>query len=152
MEPNCINFLAKWLADLNSENFKDAIGNVEEKLAIFNQTLSLLDNLLESQNFDPILNELFRSLSFKTKELLEADRTTFWLLDRDRDEFWSIVPLEKGNRPIEIRIPVGVGIIGQAATSKQAVNILDCYNDRSILESARFFYKLRAAGQKSDSM
>lgn len=47
----------------------------------------MLNNLLEAQGFDAILHEMLRSITLKTGELLNADRTTIWLLDEEKMNF-----------------------------------------------------------------
>ncbi|NEO27976.1 MAG: adenylate/guanylate cyclase domain-containing protein, partial [Kamptonema sp. SIO4C4] len=82
---------SNFLAPLSKESFQDVVNDVEEKLKVVNQTLGLLDSVLDSQGFDAILDEMLRSITLKTGELLGADRTTIYLLDDDQDELWSIV-------------------------------------------------------------
>ncbi len=118
------------LAPLTQETFKHGVKAVEQKLKIVNQTLSVLDNVLESQGFDAVLNEMLRSITLKTGELLNADRTTIFLLDEDRDELWSIVAKDESGKNLELRFPKTAGIAGEVATQKAVVNIpYDFYQD-----------------------
>ncbi|MBE9118422.1 GAF domain-containing protein [Lusitaniella coriacea LEGE 07157] len=118
------------LAPLNKDTFREVVTDVEDKLKVVNQTLSLLDNLLDSQGFEGILDEMLRSITLKTGELLGADRTTIFLLDDDQDELWAIVAKGDDGKPLEIRIPVGVGIAGEVAQFKEVINIpYDFYDD-----------------------
>jgi adenylate cyclase len=41
-----------FLAPLNKENFKQVVTDVENKLEVVNQTLTMLDSLLDAQGFD----------------------------------------------------------------------------------------------------
>jgi adenylate cyclase len=119
-----------FLAPLTQETFKQVVADVEHKLHVVNQTLSMLDNVLDSQGFDAILNEMLRSITLKTGELLNADRTTIFLLDEEKDELWSIVAKDERGNNLELRIPKTVGIAGEVATTKQVVNIpYDFYAD-----------------------
>ena len=68
---------ASFLAPLTPDRFREVVNDVEYKLKIVNQTLSLLD----MQGFDAILEEMLTSITEKTGELLNADRTTIYLLD-----------------------------------------------------------------------
>ena len=67
-----------FLAPLNRDKFTDVVRGVEDKLRVVNQTLGMLDSLLDSQGFDSILDEMLRSIALKTGELLHADRTTIF--------------------------------------------------------------------------
>jgi adenylate cyclase len=132
------NFSA-YLAPLNQDNFKRVVDDVHQKLQVMHDTLCMLDNLLDAQGFDAILHEMLRSITLKTGELLNADRTTIYLLDEDKNELWSIVAKDASGNNLELRFPASVGIAGEAATHRQPVNIpYDFYNDpRS--EAARKF-------------
>ncbi|NJO39835.1 MAG: GAF domain-containing protein [Cyanobacteria bacterium CRU_2_1] len=119
-----------FLAPLTQDTFKQVVTDVEQKLQVVNQTLSMLDSVLDSQGFDAILNEMLRSITLKTGELLAADRTTIFLLDEERDELWSIVAQDEKGNNLELRVLKTVGIAGEAATTKSVINIpYDFYND-----------------------
>ncbi|MGF1513817.1 MAG: GAF domain-containing protein [Elainellaceae cyanobacterium] len=119
-----------FLAPLTTVNFKKVVEDVEKKLRVVNQTLTMLDSLLDSQDFEAILNEMLRSITLKTGELLNADRTTIYLRDEDKKELWSIVAKDDNGSNLELRFPETQGIAGEVATSKRAVNIaFDFYDD-----------------------
>lgn len=130
-----------FLAPLKKDTFKEVVTDVEQKLQVVNQTLSMLDNLMDAQGFDAILDEMLRSITLKTGELLNADRSTIFLLDEDKHELWSIVAKDERGNNLELRIPMNAGIAGEVATKRQVVNIpYDFYNDpRS--EAAKKFDK-----------
>lgn len=130
-----------FLAPLKKDTFKEVVTDVEQKLKVVNQTLSMLDNLMDAQGFDAILDEMLRSITLKTGELLNADRSTIFLLDEDKHELWSIVAKDERGNNLELRIPMHEGIAGEVATKRQRVNIpYDFYNDpRS--EAAKKFDK-----------
>lgn len=75
---------SSFLVPLNKDSFKEVVRDVEDKLKVVNQTLGMLDNLLDSQGFDAILNEMLQSITLKTGELLNADRSTIFLLDDEK--------------------------------------------------------------------
>lgn len=115
-----------FLAPLTQDTFKQVVTDVEEKLQVVNQTLSMLD----AQGFESILDEMLQSITLKTGELLNADRTTIFLLDEEKNELWSIVAKGEGGEPLELRIPADKGIAGEVATFKKVVNIpYDFYDD-----------------------
>ena len=128
-----------FLAPLDKESFEEVVEGVEDKLRVVNQTLSMLDNMLDSQGFDAILDEMLQSISLKTGELLGADRTTIYLLDDDEDELVSIVAKGEDGKPLEIRIPIGQGIAGEVAQFKEVVNIpYDFYDDPRSASAKKF--------------
>ncbi|MEO8893654.1 MAG: adenylate/guanylate cyclase domain-containing protein [Coleofasciculaceae cyanobacterium] len=122
---------ANFLAPLNPDNFKEVAHQVQTKLKVVNQTLSMLDNMLDSQGFDAILNEMLRSITLKTGELLGADTTTIFLKDEDRNQLWSIIAQDERGASREIRIPADHGsIAAEVATTKTVINIpYDLFDD-----------------------
>jgi adenylate cyclase len=121
------NFAA-FLAPLTKETFKEVVTDVEDKLKVVNQTLSMLE--LDTQSFDAILREMLDAITLKTRELLGADRATIFLLDEEKNELWSIVAEGDDGRPLELRIPADKGIAGEVASFKKVVNIpYDFYDD-----------------------
>jgi len=118
------------LGHLNKHSFTVVVKEVEEKLKVVNQTLGMLDNILDSQGFDAILNDMLQSITLKTGELLNADRSTIFLLDEEKNELWAIVAKDENGKNLELRFPSHVGIAGEVATEKKVVNIpYDFYND-----------------------
>ena len=119
-----------FLAPLNQDTFKQVVTEVEGRLEVVNQTLSMLDSLLDAQGFDSILDEMLRSITTKTGELLAADRTTIFVLDEERNQLWSIIAKNQGGGSLEIRIPADQGIAGEVATFKKVINIpYDFFDD-----------------------
>jgi GAF domain-containing protein len=95
------------------------------------QTLALLNQVMDNQGFDDILDTTLRSITLKIGKSLSADRTTIFLLDEERNEFWSIVAeSENSDRSLEIRVPANKGIVGEVARIKRTLNIpYDFYDD-----------------------
>lgn len=119
-----------FLAPLTQDTFKQVVTDVEQKLEVVNQTLSMLDSLLDSQGFDSILDEMLRSITLKTAELLNADRTTIYLLDEEKNELWSIIAKDEAGKNLELRFPADKGIAGECATTKKPITIpFDFYDD-----------------------
>jgi signal transduction histidine kinase len=63
----------------------------------------------------------------KVTEIIKADRSTFFVVDRERNLLWSKVV--QGGVPSEIRLGIGEGIAGWVAETGQSVNLLDAYAD-----------------------
>lgn len=103
---------------------------------VVSQTLAMLNSVMDNQGFDDILDATLRSMTIKMGKSLSADRTTIFLLDEEKNEFWSIIAEEdeEGEHSLEIRIPAAQGIVGEVATNRKLVNIpYDFYDDpRSI--------------------
>ncbi|MFB2982601.1 GAF domain-containing protein [Microseira sp. BLCC-F43] len=116
-----------FLAPLTQDSFKRVVTDVEQRLEVVNQTLSML---LGPSGFDNILHEMLSAITLKTRELLGADRSTIFLLDEEKNQLWSIVAEGEDGQPLELRIPADKGIAGEVATYKKVVNIpYDFYDD-----------------------
>ncbi|NJL22176.1 MAG: GAF domain-containing protein [Leptolyngbyaceae cyanobacterium SM1_3_5] len=91
----------------------------------------MLNQVMDNQGFDDILDTTLRSITLKISKSLSADRTTIFLLDQERNEFWSIVAEADGDdRSLGIQIPANKGIVGEVARLKQTINIpFDFYDD-----------------------
>jgi HD-GYP domain-containing protein (c-di-GMP phosphodiesterase class II) len=73
------------------------------------------------------LDALLRDMAQATTKLLEADRATIFIVDREKNELWSRVALGAGVG--EIRLAIGVGIAGTVAATGETINIPDAYAD-----------------------
>jgi signal transduction histidine kinase len=73
------------------------------------------------------LDQLLREVMDRAQELLEAERSTLFVLDRERNELWSKVL--RGLKVHEIRLPVGKGLAGWVAKTGRPVLVSDAYDD-----------------------
>jgi GAF domain-containing protein/two-component sensor histidine kinase len=73
------------------------------------------------------LDQLLVVIMEKITQLMDADRSTLYLLSEDATELWSKVV--QGGEVVEIRLKVGEGIAGWVASSGELVNIPDAYVD-----------------------
>jgi len=73
------------------------------------------------------LDALLRLIAEATIEMVGAERATIYIVDRDRQEFWSRVATGSGVG--EIRFPLGVGIAGTVAKTGETISIPDAYAD-----------------------
>ena len=98
---------------------------------VVSKTLELLDQVMDKQGFDEILDTTLRSITLKLGQSLGADRTTIFLLDSDRQEFWSIfAETNHATNSLEIRVPIDQGIVGEVAAQQRMINIpYDFYDD-----------------------
>ncbi|MGD1905706.1 MAG: GAF domain-containing protein [Leptolyngbyaceae cyanobacterium] len=99
--------------------------------SVVSKTLALLNQVMDKQGFDEILDTTLRSITLKLGQALGADRTTIFLFDSDRQEFWSIIAeTDNENKFLEIRVPASQGIVGEVAANRRMINIpYDFYDD-----------------------
>ena len=72
------------------------------------------------------LELLLPLIIFEAAKVVDADRCTLFILDRDRGELWSKVAQGAAK---EIRVKLGHGIAGTVALTGDAINISDAYQD-----------------------
>ena len=73
------------------------------------------------------LDDLLNVIMEKITVLMQADRSTLFLVDRDQDALWSKVI--QGDQVNEIRLLIGEGIAGWVAKAGQSINIRNAYQD-----------------------
>jgi len=93
------------------------------------QRLLQVTEMSNSDAFESMLDQVLEAFTLKIGQILHADRATLFLLDEARGELWSKVAQTDDERPLEIRVPVSAGIVGQVTTSGRARNIRDVYDD-----------------------
>ncbi|MCP3141613.1 GAF and HD-GYP domain-containing protein [Pyxidicoccus xibeiensis] len=86
---------------------------------------SILD-VAKAMSAEHDLDLLLPLILFEATKVVEADRCSLFILDRERNELWSKVA--QGSKS-EIRLPVGSGIAGQVAQTGTVINIPDAYSD-----------------------
>lgn len=90
--------------------------------ALMAATRSVSQSSLE---IDSIIQRVMES----AKDLMNADRSTFWVIDRETNELWAQIPFEDGTVKT-IRIPIGQGYVGKVAQMGIPLNIpFDLYDD-----------------------
>jgi adenylate cyclase len=89
--------------------------------------LSILLEVMQSLAAERDLDSLLQTIMQKASEVMDADRSTLFLVDEAKQEIWSKVA--QGASVSQIRLPVGAGIAGFVAQTGQTVNIPDAYTD-----------------------
>jgi putative nucleotidyltransferase with HDIG domain len=73
------------------------------------------------------LDALLRVIADATVTMVGAERATIYMIDRERQEYWSQVAT--GDGVGEIRFPLGVGIAGIVAQTGDTISLADAYTD-----------------------
>jgi phosphoserine phosphatase RsbU/P len=89
--------------------------------------LSIILEATQRLNSTLDLAELIDIILHLATRYTGADRGTVFLIDRERDEIWSLVGL--GLDKEEIRLPASRGIAGWVAHHGEVVNLTDAYQD-----------------------
>lgn len=105
---------------LEPHQLASALAREQKKVALVQEVSRALATVHE-------LTPLLAIIMEKVTELMEADRSTLYLLSEDGRALWSKVT--QGGEVVEIRLAVGEGIAGWVAESRQVVNLPDAYQD-----------------------
>ena len=83
-------------------------------------------NALSQSSLD--LEDTLKRVMAQAQELMNADRSTLWLIDEDRNQLWTKIPI--AGQLQEIRIPRTAGFAGIVAQSGEPLLIpFDLYHD-----------------------
>ncbi len=73
------------------------------------------------------LTRLLEVIADQVKKMLNGDRCSVFIMDRQTNELWS--KIAQGMQQTEIRVPFGIGIAGHVAATGLTINITDAYKD-----------------------
>ncbi len=94
-----------------------------------NETLLIaLSEIARTVNAQANLDKLLITIAEQTKMVLNADRCSVFLLDKDKNELWSKVALGIDESE-EIRFSADKGFAGYAVRTGETIRIQDAYND-----------------------
>jgi len=93
----------------------------ERRVQKLQSILEVAKAMTAERDLDALLGLILREAA----AVVEADRCTLFLVDRERGELWSKIAHGAG----EIRIPLGAGIAGAVAGSGRPARIDDAYAD-----------------------
>jgi Nif-specific regulatory protein len=96
------------------------------------EKLPIILKICQKMNAERDLPALLSLIAREAARLAEADRASIFLLDREKQELWSIVTLDG----TQIRFDARLGIAGAAAMTGQTINVEDAYQD------PRFYKKI----------
>ena len=91
-----------------------------------NDRLTEILSICQKMNSERDLGALLDLIAREATSLLDCDRASIFLLDRERDELWSQVAL--GSEEI-LRFDAHLGIAGNAVQTGDTINVSDAYND-----------------------
>ena len=109
------------MQEKNSQKLESQLRQKEKELYSIQKIGQALSNTLK---LDDLLNLIMKEIT----KLMDADRSTLYLVDRQKQEIWSKIALKAEVK--EIRQKIGVGISGYVAATGETINIPDAYKDK----------------------
>lgn len=92
-----------------------------------NDELQMIIKAAELVNSNIRVDEVLKNIIDVATDLTGADRGTIYLVDKEKNELWSLITL--GDEMREIRLKIGEGLAGFVAKSGETVNIKDVQKD-----------------------
>jgi GAF domain-containing protein len=108
---------------LDEAGFSHLLGEITEESQRFLQTTALANDAA----FQSMLEQGLFAFTRKLGQLLNADRSSLFIVDKDSDTLWLRITEDLPDE--EIRIPVGSGIAGAVAASGEPVKVDDAYSE-----------------------
>jgi putative ABC transport system ATP-binding protein len=113
--------LSRHLQDLSDRDFTHELREVTSE---FEQVLQTMD-LASQKAISALLDQVLEVTAIRIGEMVRAERTTVFLVNQARAELRSKIAQHPGDQPLEIQLPMGVGIAGKVAQRGEPMNIAD---------------------------
>lgn len=116
-------------------SFADSMGIILESCQSFNvaarnqRGVSALLKATTTLGQSLDLETTLRAVMDQARNLMQADRSTLFLLSKETNELWTKVATADGKKMVEIRIPANRGIAGYVASTGKTLNIPEAYID-----------------------
>ncbi|MGP1386824.1 MAG: GAF domain-containing protein [Thainema sp.] len=106
--------------DLPTPKFIDLLDQITREFEHFLRAIDMINN----ENLERMLEQILEAFTLKIGQILQAERTTIFMVDREKKQLWSKI----AENSLEIRIPMNKGIAGRVATTGECLNIPDAYS------------------------
>ncbi|WP_044290907.1 adenylate/guanylate cyclase domain-containing protein [Rivularia sp. PCC 7116] len=118
---NRTHALLRRVKDLSVNEFVCLLDFITAEFQQFIRAIELINN----EALETMLEKVLEAITLKIGQILQAEHTTIFLVDRDKGQLWSKVPQNNINKALEIRTPINVGIPGHVASTGQYLNIAE---------------------------
>jgi len=112
---------------LKETELEKQIEELQVKLKRKQIEMSSIQQIGKSLSSELRIKRLLPLIIDEVSRLMNAERSTFYIVDEERGELWSIIAQMAEIR--EIRLKIGKGIAGHVAQTGEVINIKDAYND-----------------------
>ncbi|WNZ23446.1 GAF domain-containing protein [Leptolyngbya sp. NK1-12] len=116
--------LTNRVRDLPIDQFRQFLDQITSEFGHFLRAIDLINN----DSLESLLEQILEALTLKIGQILQADRTTIFLVDEEKEQLWSKIAQAKAGEMLEIRVPMRSGIAGHVAKTGQYLNIADAYS------------------------
>ncbi|MGB3137368.1 MAG: GAF domain-containing protein [Nodosilinea sp.] len=123
--PNQNSSLTSRVRDLPTPQFINLLDQITAEFEHFLRAIDMINN----ESLEVMLEQILEAFTLKIGQILQAERTTIFMVDQEKQELWSKIAQDDGERSLEIRVPMSKGISGYVATNVMPLNIPDAYAD-----------------------
>jgi adenylate cyclase len=116
---NRTHALVRRVKDLSVNEFVCLLDFITAEFQQFLRAIELINN----EALETMLEKILEAITLKIGQILQAEHTTIFLVDYDKNQLWSKVPQDNTEKPLEIRTPIAVGIPGHVASTGEYLNI-----------------------------
>jgi putative ABC transport system ATP-binding protein len=124
-EQNRKGELQRRVAEMNEEDFLSMLDEVTRE----SRELLDISELATNQAFESMLEQVLEVFTSKIAEVVDADRASLFLVDRERGQLWSKGSRDAKGKLFTIKIPLDQGIVGAAIASQEVISVADVYAD-----------------------
>src|SRR6516162_369051 len=121
--------LVRHVTRLSSNQFVEMLDQITTE---FEQFLKVVDITSQeaagSEAVGALFDQTLEAVTLKIRELLNADRGTIFMVDREEGKLRSRIAHTGDGKPLLIEIPIGTGIAGRVAHTGETQNIPDPYS------------------------
>ena len=117
--------LVRQVRDMSTEEFAQLLRQVTNEAQEFLRVVEMSENVA----FQSMLEQALEAFTYKIGQTLDADRTSLFLVDHEKQQLWMKIAQQAGGEPVDIRIPINTGIAGRVAMSGETLNVPDAYQE-----------------------
>lgn len=114
-----------------ADSAANSVAELRRRLRQSEDRVAWIQDICEALRTYERQDDLLNFVMDRLARIMDAERTTLFLLDDDGQHLWSRVVL--GRDTTEIRLSVGEGIAGWVALHGKSVNLKDAYRDPRFL-------------------
>ncbi len=118
---NRTHALLRRVKDLSVNEFVCLLDFITAEFQQFLRAIELINN----EALETMLEKVLEAITLKIGQILQAEHTTIFLVDKDKGQLWTKIIQDSIHKPLEIRIPITVGIPGYVASTGECLNISD---------------------------
>lgn len=112
---------------VENDHLKEKLDQIKKTLERKEIEMQSIQHIGKALSSELRIEQLLQLIMDEVTRLMNAERSTFYIVDEERGELWSKIAQKA--EILEIRLKIGTGIAGHVAETGEVINIPDAYND-----------------------